>query len=176
MFMNMIFLQLETVFQLNKIAKICKNEVKIRYQFFTIDKWYTVCHMHTQVNVAGELSCPKPYKYHLKIAPGKKIQDSNCYRSFPPFPLLVFKISQWWEFSSVVSDTLTWPRTVSWWCTTWGSWEQWPPFKSSLTPCFWGSYTPVPTRWSSLRRYWMLRLVYIKVVSYSIILFQGLFG
>lgn len=40
--------------------------------------------MYTQVNVAGELSCPKPYKYHLKIAPGKKFKILIVIVLFPP--------------------------------------------------------------------------------------------
>ena len=45
--------------------------------------------MHTQVNVAGVLSCPKPYKYHLKIAPGKKFK-TLIYRSPSPPSLYWF--------------------------------------------------------------------------------------
>ena len=46
--------------------------------------------MHTQVNVAGELSCPKPYKYHLKIAPGKKFKILIVI-VFSPLPFTGFQ-------------------------------------------------------------------------------------
>lgn len=76
------------------------------------------------------------------------IQTHN-FLCFPP----IISDTQLFMFSSIISDTLTWQRTGSWWCMTCVWWGPWPPYRSSLTPCSWGSYIPPPTKWSSLLRF-----------------------
>lgn len=77
-------------------------------------------------------------------------------------PPLYFRHNFSW-FSSIISDTLTWRRTDFWWCTTCVWWEPWPQYKSSLTPCFWGSYILAPIKWSSHLRFVLISAAFLRL-------------